>query len=229
MSRLTPRSESPALLRLTDRDEEVLVTLATKVRLMTLDQIVRTWWGRTPASTATRTASRRLLRLVSSGHLATMRRPARSELRLTAPLAVWKPGRPKPAFASLAQVGRSRLRGPVRSTRIYLASPGTARRICGVTTRPPRLGEVTHDLHVATVFLYFRLHRAPEAARWRAEWMPDPARLAGKRRTPTATPDALIERARHPTAIEFVGHYTPDKLLRLHEHCAARHTTYELW
>lgn len=214
-------------MQLTARDEDILATLASKVRLISDQQVTRTWWCDPPSPAALKTAARRLARLVQAGHLVRLRRASRPELRLTAPLATWRPGGEPPAFATIATLGRERFQEPVRSTVFYIASDATARRIGGATVRRPRLGETTHDLHVTTVYLHFRSNHPGLAARWRAEWLTPPGRRRG--RSHPKTPDAVIERERRSTAIEFVGHYTPEKLAGFHRHCAERRLAYELW
>lgn len=210
----------------TSRDREVIEALTRRVRLLTLAQIARTWW---PEATGPLTlARRRLDRLAAAGYLESADRLARPEIRLAKPLARWKPGRPVPDAARISHLGRSRFTDAPRTHRIFWASPRTMREHVGIRTRAPRTNEISHDLHLAQVFLRLRDDRPELAIGWTAEWMPAPR--AGRRSsTASKKPDALVRTRDKVIAIEFVGHYTPHTITEFHTYCARRGYWYELW
>lgn len=181
------------------------------------------WWGHTADPRAN--ASRRLRRLESAGFVARTHALARPEIELTKPLTIWSPGEPVPDLARVAHLGRTRFSEPARSTTLLSASRKTAIRFAGVPVRPPRKNEVTHDIHVAALYLRCRALKPTQAASWRGEWLLPHTR--GRRSA--KVPDALVVRRRQSVAMEFVGHYTPEKLLGFHEYCKRQQYAYELW
>ena len=206
-------------------EREILETLSVRVRIMTLQQVARTWWSHTQDPRAN--AARGVRRLADAGLVETLRVLARPELPLTEPLATWRPGQPAPDLSRIAHIGRTRFKHPIVTTTVVRASRQTAMRFTGFATRPPRKQETTHEIHVAAVYLLLRAHKPALAAKWRGEWLRRPGERRG--RHPGKTPDALIVTEGKPTAVEFVGHYTPDKLMGFHKLCEDKKYRYELW
>jgi len=212
----------------TSRDREVIETVCLRVRLLTVEQVARTWWPE--AKNAASLARRRLLTLAEAGYLRAAERLARPELELSGPLAVWCPGDPLPSAATVSHQGRSRFRDPPRTQTVFWASPRTLRSFVGVEARAPRANEVTHDLHLAQVYLRYRTDRPQVAAAWRAEWMPRARQRSRTGRVaPRPKPDAFAKTPDGGLVIEFIGHYTRQRIETLHMYCETRGYCYELW
>jgi hypothetical protein len=211
--------------RLRPRDNQILRALTLKVRLFSLEQLASAWW------TATRSgrdnARKRMAALSELGLVARLRPLARPLPQPIGPLAVWKPGDPKPGLGELAWTLQSRWETPPRTTTCLVA-----------TRRAPSLfggkgqGEikqehqVTHDLGVAAVYLFYRTERPEDEKNWigedilrpyyRKRKLPDAVLAA----SPTATPEVVVE---------YGGAYDVRRLTAFHRDCAAKNQPYELW
>lgn len=211
------------MLELRPRDEDVLHTLATKVRILSLDQIARTWWphARDPAAAA----RRRLEALAESDLLTFEPLWARPELALTEPLATWQPGLRRPDLGQLAPLVRSRWEKPALRTPCAFATRAGSLRFGGEGGRSPREAEVTHDLHLARVYLLMRTELPTRAQSWVAEEGIAAARIDRVQKLP----DAQVTDGTHQTAIEFAGAYSLEKLSAFHLYCETERLAYELW
>jgi hypothetical protein len=90
--------------------------------------------------------------------------------------------------------------------------------------RYPREAEVTHDIHLARVYLLMRELLPTRAASWVSE--EGVARTQGP---DEMLPDAQVIDGLHRTAIEFAGAYPAAKLQAFHDYCASRGLAYEIW
>jgi len=187
----------------TERDDSVLETLATKVRVLTLDQIAAVWW---PLSAGPRSdARKRLGKLPVHMHTALVSRTPTRE-----PVFRWSPDRPEPVnFERLAYRLRKRWDTP-RPTVV----------VSVVGRRPVRATALTHDIHVSAIYLE---HYYPDFAdRCIHEDVLPPAA--------TERPDAIV-RGGAPDGtdliIEHGGSYSAAKLRAKHD--AYKHSYYELW
>lgn len=195
---------------ITERDREIVRTLLDKVRLMSEGQVATTWWAGGAAP-----AARRLRSLADGGWLLGARMLARPLLPLDVPLVAWEPRDPAPEFGSLSWRAQSRWTSPATFTRIWRAAPLAAARLGGAARRDVKnLCQVTHDLHVAEVYLAFLRDSDPRAAMWVGEDAVPPGLIGG------FLPDALLlRRGRIARAIEFGGAYPLGRFARFHEHC----------
>ncbi|MCP5127491.1 MAG: hypothetical protein H6973_18210 [Gammaproteobacteria bacterium] len=209
-------------MQLTDRDREILIALTHKVRLMSLDQIARTWWGNSPSALAT---ARKRLTVLSAYALQRMKLNAHPELTLTGPLFAWQPGQATPHFGGLSYRLKKRWdQAPVPTT-VYIATEKAARQFGGFGGKLRRPLQATHDLHVAQLYLQF-LQTAPERA---ALWVSE-ERFAPERRH-EKLPDAVLRDATGniTLVIEFGGAYDSKHVERVHLDCVTRSLPYELW
>ena len=211
---------------LTARDEEILKTLALKVRMLSLDQLVQTWWKATATGKAN--ARRRLAALVANKLLRLAHVQARPLPELSAPVAVWKPGQSEPHFGAIAWQLQSRWRSPPRRTSVYVATQKTANQFGGRLRGIIRHDlQATHDLGVAQVYLQFIAANPKVAKEWVGE---DVLRLAYRRQK---LPDAVLASSSAGThirlVIEFGGAYDAGRVRRFHQHCAAQQLPYEIW
>lgn len=205
------------------RDGEILETLAARVRVMSLSQIAQTWWPK--AKRSLELADDRLQKLATGGWLHLEPRWARPELPISAPLAAWQPGLTPPDFPALAAHARLRWKEPAVLTRCASATDATAVRFGGTSGRFSREAEVTHDLHLARVYLLMRSQLPTRARSWRSEDLVQSERIERAEKLP----DALVTDGRHTTAIEFVGVYSAEKLRQFHAYCVEQSLAYELW
>ena len=209
-----------AAIGLNDRDNAILSVLTNRVRVLSLSQVGRTWWadGRDPE----RNARRRLTELERAGLVECFDELIRPELPLQQPVLIWQPGLPEPDFGSSSRLLQARWRDPIVRTECVIATARAGRAFGGKGGRRPRKSEVTHDVHLAAVFLRMREELPTRAASWTPE-----AQL------PTGpgikVPDAIVRDGRYFTAIEFGGEYSSQKLKRFHRYCENESYGYEIW
>lgn len=213
---------------LTDRDRAILWTLTRKIRVLTLPQVARTWWGNSQSATAT--AAKRLSVLIRAELLEVAEPLAHPELLLTEPQLRWCPdlNADEPNFGAIAYRLSSRWNLPVLPTRVFLASRRAVKLIGGdIWGRRPRRSEATHDIHLATVYLRC-LESVPDVAE---AWISEHTILAEGGGYGEKLPDALIrfegKSTRESFILEFGGAYRKPKLEEFH--AAFAHQSYELW
>jgi len=151
---------------------------------------------------------------------------ARPTLILGGPLVQWLPGDELPDFGAVAYRLRRRWREAVEPTEIVVATRKAKRRFGGFGgERWPRPSEISHDVSLAGVYLWYRAYKPEEAECWIGE-----AQLytegwgMGER-----LPDALIRRndGDIERVVEFGGSYRKQKLEAFHrEMCEF---PYEIW
>ena len=112
-------------MRLIDRDIEILDTLATKVRLLSVPQIADAWWP--DRASGKSQAVRRLRQLKAAGLIDEQTIHAYPPISLTEPVATWAPGGPEPDCEAISYRLQSRWSGSPRLTPVYTASEQTAR------------------------------------------------------------------------------------------------------
>lgn len=215
------RGESSDQIRLTDRDLGILEVLTRRVRVLTVAQISRTWWGGDGTSGATS----RLATLAAGGFVRRLRFNAHPELQLLAPVVTWRPGLLAPQFGPLAYALAGRWSRPDELTPAVVATRLAATRVGGEGGRVPRPSEVSHDITFSGVYLRLRATQPERAALWLSEgqlyrqgWGRD-GRL----------PDALIDDPAERTVIELAGTYPKKKLEAFHRFCEEEELGYELW
>ncbi len=210
---------------LTDRDLQLLETLALKVRMFTLEQIASGWWG-----TTTRTlfnARRRLHQLIKAGFLLRYTLDARPLLASARPVFSWSPGEPPPEAEAISWKLQSRWAEgkPSRPTKIYMASQRAVNLFGGYGGHLKDPFSATHDLHMGQVYLYYFHHRPREAARWLGEDAFEKAGYGIK------DPDAFIcnEQGERIRVVDFGGSYDASRVAAFHVYCWERYLPYELW
>lgn len=208
-------------VQLTERDRELLATLTGCIRVASVAQLGRAWFGAT--THPERNASRRIAELAAAGWLKHETVRARPTPELRAPLLAWGAGDPEPAFSSLATALAARWSRPLVATPIAYATQRAVVHFGGGSTHPPRRSEMSHDLAVARI--YFRLVRADPHMRWFSESQLLELGFGDR----TRLPDAMVERDGVRTAIEIGGVYSARKLAGFHEFCRSAGLRYELW
>jgi hypothetical protein len=208
-----------------ERDIPIVTTLTRRVRLLSLDQIARTWWSEN--GDARRSASKRLRALEELELLGRTQIVCEPLLKLDDPLFHWDPGEPPPeSFEAISNRLLSRWDAPPRSTTVFYATRTAVNAYggcqAGFASHPY---EATHDLHVAE--LYLRILRLfPDLAPyWRAEEeLPRPDPGGFKPDAALVDPDGQLR-----LFIEFAGRYSPERLQKIHFYCVGRGFPYELW
>lgn len=206
------------------RDEQVLHTLARKVRLFSLSQLAAQWWSATPSGVAN--ARKRLRQLLDAGYLEVHRVTARPLPAIEQPLLGWRPGEPLPDFGAVAWKLQARWTEAARPVTVYLASNRSANLFGGRNRgglKHPH--QATHDLGVAAVYLRL-LATDPQAADdWLGEDVIGGGQFGGK------IPDAVLadDQAGTRLALEFGGAYKADRIRTFHHCCARRGLPYEVW
>lgn len=216
----TTHSRHNRIVELRTSDLELLRILSTSVRVLSMNQVERTWF-RSQAS-----ARRRLRQLVSEGVLREIEILARPELPLSMPVSTWAPGEPSPNFEAVAYQLQRRWVAPAEIQLAVIASRFGANFHGGSGDRVPRATEQTHDLHLATVFLHYRKNFPALITTWRSE---DALRRLSLQVRGGKIPDAIIIENSSQKIIEFGGAYKAKKLADFHESCRKTETPYEIW
>jgi hypothetical protein len=206
----------------TDREEEILKALCSKVRYFSLEQIARTWWSVQPREI--RRTKTRLMHLVGKSWLNYTTVLARPLLGLEAAVIDWHPHNSTPDFSVISRTLQLRWKKPVHKIEVFLAGPRSAAifggNVLGVVSN---LCQTTHDLHVSELFLRYRSIDPQRASRWIGEHALSRDRKHSKR------PDAVIrdEQGEVERAVEFGGAYKPDRVRAFHQDW--RTVPYTLW
>ena len=209
---------------MTTRERELVSALASKIRLLSFDEILRSWWP--PSKSASINARRRLAELVNVGLLVRERAYARPRLPLEQPIFRWKPGEESPDFGKLAWSVKSRWTEPPRDVTVYLATRRAAAIFGGrADGKIKNVSQATHDIHLGALYLKLMKEAPTIAAGWIGEEILAPTREHQK------LPDAILHdrEGRPRLVIEFGGAYPADRLQAFHEDCAERALPYELW
>ena len=202
---------------LASRDEEILHTLARKVRLFTLEQLVGHWW--TPSPSGTANARKRLRQMLDAGLLQRHRVNARPLPKLSEPVVTWSVDEPIPDFGAATWELQNRWEKPPVATTVYLATRRTANLYGGKNRgRLKHAHQATHDLGVSAVYLSLLKKDPPAAADWVGEDLVPPEQFGGK------VPDAVLGDGLEAIrlVIEFGGAYDAVRVKEFHDSCAGR-------
>jgi hypothetical protein len=208
---------------LTDRDLDILTTLTTKVRVLSLAQVARVWWPLCDDPDAA--ARQRVAVLRRRGLVAVAEMAVHPELVLDAPLVAWVPGAEAPQLGAIAYRLESRWSLPQRRTALVFATGRAAARLGGEPGRAPRAQEASHDVSLAALYLRLR-DVEPERAQ---TWTSEAALVRDGWGQCTPLPDALTYRQDTTVLIEFAGHYKKAKLVHFHQFCSIARYAYEVW
>ena len=147
--------------------DEIVLSLVTKIRVITVAQAARTWWGNSLSARAT--AKRQLDSLVTRGDLLKYILRAHPEQPLPKPVWSWNPGEPEPPYGVLSYRLRKRWTEPLVPTIVYVASTRSARLYAGSGGRLAHPLQVTHDLHVSALYVRLLRTEPDKAAQWVSE------------------------------------------------------------
>ncbi|RIK67132.1 MAG: hypothetical protein DCC65_07895 [Planctomycetota bacterium] len=205
------------------RDRDILDALTLRVRVLSIPQIARIWFG--TVTEPTRQATRRIEALAQAGLVEQASVPVRPELALERPLVKWSPGKTEPVFERLATILDARWRGPAKLMRLVIASRKAGHARGGSGGRWPRRSEVSHDVTLAGLYLAWRYGARESGAEWISEARLRQEGFGDRHRLP----DAMIRAAADRRVIELGGAYGAAKLRDFHRFCAEQGLPYELW
>jgi hypothetical protein len=186
---------------LTSRDGEILDALAHRVRVLSLEQIGKTWWG----------------------ECAEPNQPATARLKILAGEGLV--GDLTPDFGAAAYRIQTRWTKPFTTVTCVIATKRTAALFGGCGGRRSRTSEQTHDIHLSAVFLRYR-STAPHLV---PSWTSEAHILRGRTDRRERLPDALIEERGARRIVEFGGSYSKQKLAGFHDYCSIEGLPYEVW
>lgn len=212
---------------LTDRDRTICESLALRVRLFTVEQISRGFFGGDDRYT-----QRRVQRLAEIGLLRLTQLAVRSRPSLDQPLVKWSPGQETPGFQRVSScLVRRWTYQPLQYRSLVTLGPraeGPSRRRESIGVSAPFAAG--HDLALSELYLRFISTSPERAVRWIGEagfelYWPELVRSGG------SIPDAMIQDASEKAAlgIEIGGLYAPTRLSRLHATFVKQEVPYELW
>jgi len=212
-------------MRLVTRDDDILRTLALRLRLLSLEQVAALWWE--PTARGLVGARRRLSLLVEAGLLKRLRLQVRPLPPLDGPTVVWRPGEPEPNFDAVSWCLQSRWKDAARATTVYIATKHGANQFGGRQRGELRREfQATHDLGVSAIYSRLRATSEDGVADWIGEDILAPHRRGEK------LPDAVLAdgpEARPRWALEFGGAYSADRVRRFHQSCEDERLPYQLW
>ncbi len=210
-----------SLLHLTTRDRLVLEALSLRVRLIGLRQLADALWFGQIAN-----ARRRMKRLTVAELVRRETALARPLPDMHAPVCQWQPGQAEPDAGEVSHRLQTRWRySALRTTVVYLPTEFTVSYFGGRQRHGPLTTQVTHDLGVTAIWLWFVRHQPKLAATWQGEDL-----IAPLRRGETL-PDAVLAGPDGEPAllIEFGGSYRPRRVAAFHDDAALRGLPYQIW
>ena len=206
--------------RFTDRDFTVLRALSLQVRVFGQRQLADALWAGDIAN-----ARRRLHRFVEMGLIQRSVVMARPLPELLGPVFVWQPGHDDPDVSEIAFRLQSRWRyRALRSTVVYVPTEHTVKHFGG-RKKAVMSTQVSHDLGVSEVWLWFCINHPSYASAWRGENQIADAEPG------QSLPDAmLVDRNDQPVMlIEFGGDYQADRIAAFHDDAVLRGLPYQIW
>ncbi len=211
------------VIRLTERDEEIISALAIRVRLLSQRQVSDHWFDGEDSN-----ARRRMSHLQGIGLVKKVRVRARTLPPIERAIIKWQPSDPSsPNCAKAAYACRSRWRKRhVRTCTTYIATEKAAQLLGGRHRgKIAKELQVTHDLGVTAIWLYLDRTAPNWADAWRGEDVMAATRYRQK------LPDGfIVDTSGTPLcAMEFGGSYDAQRVLEFHEDCVSRDLPYQLW
>lgn len=211
----------PQSFELTDKHCEILEPLTRKIRVLTHQQIARTFFA--GIKDKENTIRSLVSELAEAGFLKSYSAMVHPEIQLKAPLCNYSPGNPDPDFRLLARETRGRWKLAPIATDIVFATEH-AKEVFGgyLGGKKPRASETRHDIHVAQIYLKL----AKQDPTLSEAWVSEEQLLLERAGKDGRLPDVLL-RTDNPVIIEFGGAYPRAKLEAFH--VEQKGQSYELW
>jgi len=198
----------------TERDLAIVETLTTRIRMMTLEQLVRVWW---PKANNNGASKRRLRKLTEAGMIEQRIVNVSCHQTPDEPRFHWLPGGVPPNADDI--VGR-RADSPASVSMHVVNATKLAANLFGSTVYDlPELHRRRHETALAFVYTHFAATRPRDAERWNLTSDAD------------VSADAwLVDSEQRPQlAIKLVSAMTPEHIVKAHERFASTSIPYELW
>ncbi|MEM6484380.1 MAG: hypothetical protein AAF662_05285 [Pseudomonadota bacterium] len=198
---------------LTDRDEQILVALSSCIRVLSMDDLVRRFFGE--GNAVERYGRARVGELADAGLLSIDELLARPIPDLSTPQIDWNPDiQVEPDFGKVSYRLKQRWTEPPRATEI-VSSTKEASRMTGGANRgySPRASEVTHDLCVGRLWCDHRELLKRTGIEWIGEG--ELRRERADKIFGGRIPDAILRepgKLEPHTVIDFCGSYSSEKL-----------------
>lgn len=208
------------LTQFTDRDLIVLKALSLQVRLFGQRQLAEALWDGDVAN-----ARRRLRRFAELGLAERCVVLARPLPEIIGPVFAWQPGQVDPDAGQVAFKLQSRWRyQALRSTVCFLPTEKCVNHFGG-RSKALIPAQVSHDLGVAEVWLWYWLNLPDYINAWRGE------NQLTDTESGQALPDAVLvdEHEQPHTLIEFGGDYSATRIAAFHDDAVVRGLPYQIW
>jgi hypothetical protein len=165
-----------------------------------------------------------MIELDSSDWVHIHRSLARPINQLHQPLMAWSPGDDTPDFWRLSRILHRRSMQDASLTTFVFASQRSIVLFGRGRAPSVKLTHMTHDLHVAEVYLRYRI-TGLSSRHWISEdRLPRNWPLPERPDATLANDDGRIYRA-----VEYGGNYPPGRLAELHDGLASIELNYEIW
>lgn len=208
------------LTQFNERDITVLRALSRNVRLFGQRQLAESLWHGDVAN-----ARRRIRRFTALGLVHRQVTMARPLPELLAPIAHWHPGQPGPDFGQIAFQLQSRWRYQALRSTVVLTPTPTVVDHFGGRQKATLSSQVSHDLGVSAVWLWFYRNHPNLAEAWRGEDLIDDSEPG------ESLPDAALvdQNENHTVLIEFGGDYNAQRVAEFHDDAEHRNLPYQIW
>lgn len=199
---------------------EMIEVLTCRIRVLAMNQIVRVYFDGEYAPARSCVDALEVSKLLERKSVL-----ARPLLALDAPVISWQPNSTMPDFGGAAYKLKTRWREPVEPVEILQASRSARKEFGGVLGgRWPRTSEITHDLHLAEIFLKLA-GKQPDLVHG---WIPEAQLYAEGRGHRERLPDVVVRvDGVDSRVIEFGGSYGKQKLQTFH--AQVNSLPYEVW
>lgn len=207
---------------MTPREEQILRALVNDVRVLSLTQVARCWWTDTRWGRSRAKAAMTALECEGWAQIhAALARPIRE---LSEPLVTWSPDDESPDVWKLSRKLHLRAMQPASMVSFVFASAQSVALFGRGHAPSVKLTQMTHDLHVSEVYLWYRTHGLPARGWLSEDRLPRDWPLRERPDAVLADDDGTIRRA-----VEYGGDYPPSRLQELHAGLAAMKLEYEIW
>lgn len=206
----------------TERDLDLLRVLTSCTRVLLVDHIAAVWWPR--CQNANR-AWHRLEALRRYGWLERHTVCVHPIIHAKKPLFAWMPGQDDPDADRITHQAQLRWNETACPTEVFVSSRKTSGLLgCHVYGLPP-LERRDHELHVASVYVQYRMCHQAMADMWVAAF------ALPKTGYRESRPDAILRdhSGRLVRAIRACGRCRSPQLEGFHDYCVEQSLPYELW
>lgn len=207
-------------MNLSSTEIQILDALACRVRVLSLDQITRTWT--TPGEGQVLHC---VERLISFGLVKMEIWEVVVPDTVQAPLFTWKLNAPEPDTWRISEAAKKRWHLQKSTVFAYQATELAGRLFGSRSGKKIRIIERQHDLLLGEVYVDYRRSFPELAERWYGEDFIPPAPYGVK------NPDAFLldEKLRPRRVVESAGAYSQKQVRSFHNHCQTNNLPYELW